>query len=192
MEDIFRTYLIETINKRINVIDMYEEEEDKGFDIWEDLIKFFVISGYNEALYKGNVIEITLEGKPDVDWIQIYRIGDRVMIKGESINKIFRNGMRPVYIKDTDEIYFTKGSINKSKGLCYELEFEYGGQPFLLRFINDGIKVKDEDDLSVAIKYFIQKLPLQTKPIPINSIQKRKENIESNEEIEKIFKSMNL
>ena len=67
MEDIFRTYLIETINKRINVIDMYEEEEDKGFDIWEDLIKFFVISGYNEALYKGNVIEITLEGKPDVD-----------------------------------------------------------------------------------------------------------------------------
>lgn len=192
MEDIFRTYLIETINKRIDLIDMYEEEEDKGFDIWEDLIKFFVISGYDEALYKGNVIEITLEGKPDVDWIQIYRIGNRVMIKGESINKIFRNDVKPVYIKDTDEIYFTKGSINKRKGLCYEMEFEYNEQPFLLRFINDGIKVKDEDDLSVAIKYFIQKLSLQTKPIPINSIQKRKENIESNEVIEKIFKDMNL
>ena len=114
------------------------------------------------------------------------------MIKGESINKIFRNEMRPMYIKDTDEIYFTKGSINKRKGLCYEMEFKYNEQPFLLRFINDGIKVKDEDDLSVAIKYFIQKLPLQTKPIPINSIQKRKENIESNEIIEKIFKDMNL
>ena len=50
MQDLLKTYFIEVIDKRVKHIDMYEEEEDKGTGMWEDLIKFFAMSGYREAL----------------------------------------------------------------------------------------------------------------------------------------------
>ena len=172
MQDLLKTYLIEIIDKRVKHINMYEEEEDKGTGIWEELIKFFAMSGYKEVLYKGNLIEIAIQPKSGKTfWIHLYHKGDRVMIKANSINKLFGYDR----IKDVDEIYFTKGGITTRKGWYFELEFEYQGKPYILRFMNKGFNLGNDnkDELMVAVKYFFGQHVFTTEPLLVNNITKR-------------------
>lgn len=172
MQDLLKTYFIEVIDKRVKHINMYEEDEDKGTGMWEDLIKFFAMSGYREALRKGDLIEIAIQPKRgEVYWIHLYHKGDRVMIKAASINKLFGYDE----IKGVDEIYFTKGGISTRKGWYFELEFEYQGRPYILRFMNRGFDLGDgeTDKLMVAVKYQFGRYALMTEPLVVNHVMKR-------------------
>lgn len=173
MENLFKTYLIETIEKRVKYINMHEE--DKGTGMWEDLIKFFVMAGETSAQRKGDVLEIAIKPESgEFDWIELYRRGDRVMIKADSINKLF--GFEA--IKGVNEIYFTKGGITTRKGWYFELEFEYLGKPYILRFMSEGFNLNKDriDKLTVAVKYLLGPYAILTTPIPVNNVNKRNEN----------------
>ena len=172
MQDLLKTYFIEVIDKRVKHIDMYEKEEDKGTGIWEELIKFFAMSGYREALRKGDLIEIAIQPKSGkVFWIHLYRKGERVMIKADSINKLFGYDE----IKGVNEIYFTKGGITTRKGWYFELEFDYQGKPYILRFMNRGFNlgIGETDKLMVSVKYLFGQYAYATEPLLVNNIMKR-------------------
>lgn len=173
MEDLFKTYFLEVIDKRIKYIDMCEKDEDKGTGMWEDLIKFFVMAGYHDAIGKGDMIDICLETKP-TQWIHLYRRDDRVMIKAESINKLFGYDE----IKGVNEIYFVRGGVSTQKGWYFELEFEYQGKPFILRFMNEKFSLNRDfvlyhDKLTVAVKFMKGIYEIMTRPITVNTVFKR-------------------
>ena len=86
MQDLLKTYFIEAIDKRVKHINMYEKEEDKGTGMWEELIKFFAMSGYGHALHKGDLIEIAIQPKSGkVFWIHLIPflvIGYKLYLQG--------------------------------------------------------------------------------------------------------------
>lgn len=177
MEDLFRTYLIETVEKRIKRINMIEEDRENS--IWEDLIKFFMMAGELHIQNDGNVIEICIETRriendPEFDWIQLYRRGNLVMIKGESLNKLFGEN------KFEGEIYFISGNVNTQKGWYYEMQFVYDEKLYILRFMNEGLNMNkrngfESDKLAVEVKYWFGRYPVTTDPIPINTVYKKSE-----------------